>query len=693
MTRLSLLYLSVLALSLGLVGHLPAQDLTPEEFEQQLEMARELGQGLPEGAIEPDRKVTIEARYIVDEGGRTGTLEIIAKVIPHWHIFSVTQKPGPALPTKIRLASGFTDAEITGSFQPDSDPTPVDYGDDVPGEEHHGTITWSAPIEFAEGVDPQSLSIPVKLTGQVCEDGMGSCIPLNENLTATVATAATRFVGEYAPDGAHATIRGWVDKTHAQPGGDLTLSIQLEPGQGVFVFDHAEQPTPTTTPTLVVLTKRNNATMSLPAASAESEQIQVGEETVDIHRQPVMWEFPIELPRDIEEGKQRFSGLVGFQADSDGAAGAPQAVQFNFDLIIGSATVEAKNELAFFTPDDADYGKVATAAQEEYERNRQQAGAFAGMSIPAVLGLAFIAGLILNIMPCVLPVIGLKVLSFVQQAGENPRRVLMLNLVFAAGIIFVFMLLATLATFPQLLFWGSERVGWGGLFESQAFTIVMVAVVFAFGLSFLGVWEIPIPGFAASAGVGKAEQEGYMGAFTKGILTTLLATPCSGPLLIPAVTWAFAQPPAVTYLVFLALGVGMAFPYIVIGFKPSLVSWLPKPGPWMETFKQLMGFILMATAVFFFNSIIDKFEIPTLVFLVFVGLACWLAGRISLTMDSPVRIRKWATALAVVGLGGFISYYAMIPQNELDWQPFTRQFVDDTVAEGNIVFVDFTADW
>lgn len=308
------------------------------------------------------------------------------------------------------------------------------------------------------------------------------------------------------------------------------------------------------------------------------------------------------------------------------------------------------------------------------------------MSIPAVLGLAFLAGLILNIMPCVLPVIGLKVLSFVQQAGENPRRVLFLNLIFAAGIISVFLLLAGFAAFMGM--------GWGGLFESQAFTIVMVSVVFAFGLSFLGVWEIPIPGFVAASNSGKAaQQEGYMGAFLKGILTTLLATPCSGPLLIPAVTWAIAQPPTITFLTFLSLGVGMAFPFILIGFKPSLVSWLPKPGEWMETFKQLMGFVMIATAVFFFNPITDKFEMPVLAFMVFLSLACWMAGRISLLQTFPVRMRKWFAAIAVLGLGVYVSFYLMVPQNELEWEPFSRVTLDERIEEGKIVFIDFTADW
>lgn len=248
------------------------------------------------------------------------------------------------------------------------------------------------------------------------------------------------------------------------------------------------------------------------------------------------------------------------------------------------------------------------------------------------------------------------------------------------------MLLATLAVF--------FGVGWGGLFESSAFTIVMVAVIFAFGLSFFGVWEIPIPGFAMSGEASKmAEREGYGGAFTKGILTTLLATPCSGPLLIPAVTWAAAQPPSYAYMTFFALGLGMAFPYIAIGFQPKLVSFLPKPGAWMETFKQLMGFVMMGTAVFFFNPVPDKLEIPVLVLLLFVGLACWMAGRISLTSTATVRMRGWASAVGMVLVGVFVGFYLLIPQHELDWQPFSKQLLSETLAGGNTVFIDFTADW
>ena len=640
------------------------------------------------GAETPE--ADFSARFIVNPDGRTGKLEFIADVADNCHIFSVTQKypGGPGQPTVITIGDGFTHARVTGAFEADQDFEIVESEfADEPGEEHHGTVTWSAPLQFADGVNANDLVIPVKYKAQVCVDGpTGSCLPFSGTIKAVSTAAAVTFAYEYQPENAHATVRGWLDHTHLQPGDSFQLKLQIEPQANWQIDGWAATPAASSSPTLIVISKGNEANFGEPAASVQPVDLESGASQRRVHKETVTWTIPVKLPRKLSVDRLGFAGWVGFRASQGQIQGDPTAVAFRFELPIGTATVDGKTDLVFSTPEGADYGEVASLAQKEFEKNQKNAGQFSGLSIPAVLGLAFIAGLILNVMPCVLPVIGLKVLSFVQQAGENPRRVLLLNLVFAAGIICVFLLLAAFAAFMGL--------GWGGLFESQAFTIVMVTVVFAFGLSFLGVWEIPIPGFVAAGGHGKAaQQEGYMGAFLKGILTTLLATPCSGPLLIPAVTWAIAQPPAITFLTFLALGLGMAFPFILIGFRPSLVSWLPKPGEWMETFKQLMGFVMVATAVFFFNPISDKYEMPVLAFLVFVGLACWMAGRISLLQEFPVRMRKWAAALLVLGLGGFVAFYLMVPQHELEWQPYSQATLSEKIAEGNVVFVDFTADW
>ena len=316
----------------------------------------------------------------------------------------------------------------------------------------------------------------------------------------------------------------------------------------------------------------------------------------------------------------------------------------------------------------------------------KSAGQWEGMSLLLVLPLAFLAGLILNVMPCVLPVIGLKVMSFVQQAGENPVRVFMLNFVFALGMIAVFLALATLAVF--------FGYGWGELYESLLFKVIMIGVVFVFGLSFFGVWEIPIPGFVGDASASKAAQkEGVVGAFLKGILTTLLATPCSGPLLIPAVVWAIAQPPLITYFVFLTMGIGMAFPFLVIGAMPKLAKALPRPGAWMSTFKQLMGFVLMATCVFFLGSVGNKYTVSVLSLLVFLSLSCWYIGRNEDSSKMANKFKGWAYATVIGAVGIWFSFFFLLPQYELEYKPFSTMALQTHLDNGDTVFVDFTADW
>ena len=213
----------------------------------------------------------------------------------------------------------------------------------------------------------------------------------------------------------------------------------------------------------------------------------------------------------------------------------------------------------------AEQAAAKEVAQASAKPAASPAGTWSDKSLAVVLVLAFLAGLILNVMPCVLPVIGLKIMSFVQQAGGSRREILTLNLWFSFGLLVVFWVLAGLAAFAQK--------GWGDHFRSVEFLIAMIGIVFAFGLSFLGVWEIPIPGLCGSSKVqGAAAREGAVGAFSKGVLSTVLATPCAGPLLVPAVSWAVAQPAWLTFLAFTCIGLGMAAPYLLIGAFPALIG-------------------------------------------------------------------------------------------------------------------------
>jgi suppressor for copper-sensitivity B len=223
----------------------------------------------------------------------------------------------------------------------------------------------------------------------------------------------------------------------------------------------------------------------------------------------------------------------------------------------------------------------------------------------------------------------------------------------------------------------------------------MVVVVFAFALSFLGVWEVPIPGFAQSNASSKLQhKEGPAGAFFKGIFTTLLATPCSGPFLGPVFGYTLSQPPLVTYLLFGSVGLGMASPYLVIGAFPSLVKWLPKPGAWMETFKQLMGFVLLFTVVYLFSTISPEYYIATLTLVVGVWLACWIIGRVPIYEGAGQQLREWSVGSLTAAAIGWGAFTFLGPEKHLyEWKPFTPEVVAKLQSEGKTVMVDFTADW
>ncbi len=310
-------------------------------------------------------------------------------------------------------------------------------------------------------------------------------------------------------------------------------------------------------------------------------------------------------------------------------------------------------------------------------------------SVMTAVVFGIIGGFILNFMPCVLPVIGLKILSFVQQAGHQRRQILLLNLVYVAGIMMVFLALAGLLIIFQ--------VGWGKQFQSTWFNVVMISVVFAMALSFLGVWEIPIPGLATSKSLNEvATHKGYSGAFAKGILTTLLATPCSGPFLGAVFSYAAGQPWQVVLAVFGSIGLGMSLPYLLIGAFPGLIKLLPKPGAWMETFKHIMGFVLLGTVVFLFMNLNEKYFIPMLAMLFAIWFMLWWLGRVPIyeSFDKKIRaILVGGTVAFVVSSLSFTYLGGGKSDSELDWIPYSHAELLKQTRQGKTVILDLTANW
>jgi thiol:disulfide interchange protein DsbD len=333
------------------------------------------------------------------------------------------------------------------------------------------------------------------------------------------------------------------------------------------------------------------------------------------------------------------------------------------------------------------------------------------LNLLSYLFFAFVGGFILNFMPCVLPVISIKILGFVQQAGENPKRVFQLGLTFTAGILSSFLFLAGIVLLLQQT---GQEVGWGFQFQHPAFVIVMSVIVLLFALSLFGLFYIsPPPGQSAIDKV--ASKEGAGGTFFKGVLATTLSTPCTAPFLGTAVGFAFTEPWWVIMLIFLVVGLGMAFPYLVLTAKPGWMKFIPKPGAWMEKFKQSLGFLLLATVVWLLRILGAQvgFEQALWVsaFLVIISFAVWVVSSFTDLASSERRV--WTmriVALVLVGAGYYFCIATVpglgLPAPErkrasaieqatgaIDWQPFTVAALDGQIAAGKTVFLDFTAEW
>ncbi len=308
-------------------------------------------------------------------------------------------------------------------------------------------------------------------------------------------------------------------------------------------------------------------------------------------------------------------------------------------------------------------------------------------SLPIILALAVLGGLILNLMPCVLPVLSIKLMGVVGHGGGDRRTVRLSFIASAAGILFSFLALA--AALIGLKSAGTA-VGWGIQFQQPWFLIAMTLVVTLFACNLWGFFEIRLP--EALAGLGGDAGGGYGGHFLTGAFATILATPCSAPFLGTAVGFALSRGPGVILAVFACLGVGLALPYLAVAGAPGLATRLPRPGPWMVVLRRVLGLALAATALWLLSVLATH---AGLMGAAAVGaLAAAAAAALYLNHRRGGRI-LWALGLAA------LAFFVPFPDSagpragaaEDLWKPFDRAAIPGLVAAGKTVFVDVTADW
>ncbi|TWT78999.1 Thiol:disulfide interchange protein DsbD precursor [Planctomycetes bacterium CA13] len=693
------------------------------------------------------------AKYFLNQSDTKGRLDVEVKVARGWHIYSVTQPSGGPLPTEISIESPKS-VKLAGAFTPAEPPlksvSPIFKG--VTIEEHDGTVVWSAPIIVPEGFrEPISIGVEA----QICKTD-GSCVPIEETLTATFAgtinapsavaqtdptSASTATTGQ-AEQPAESSQRTFRDEDYqvqwsaelvpakVEAGGRAELRFTAKPDSGFHVYRAAVDDADSSTNFVII--DKSKMRLGSPQANSDAHESELLE-GIFYHEGDVIWTIPVQVPQDATEGEHKIKGAIAYQACTESSCQQPAALQFVTTLRVnklgGSPTTASPTKPGPTKPGPTKPGPVTIAAAKRSDvldlaattkwvdsdvkpQKTKPAdklskstpvdavapividsGRGAKRSFSVVLLFAFLGGVILNFMPCVLPVVGLKVMSFVQQAGADRKRAFLLNFFYAAGIMAVFAVLT--AMIVMLSF------SWGEQFTYFPVRIGLTVLMFAMALSYLGVWEIPVPGMAS----GKASQdlqqrEGLSGAFFKGAFATVLSTPCSGPFLGVILGLTIALSPLETTAILMTIGLGMAFPYVMIGIWPVLVSWLPKPGDWMETLKEFLAFLFLATVAFFFSVFDDADKLPVFVTLIGVWFGCWIIGKVPNWADLGKRVTAWAGGVGIataIGVMAF-SFLGEAPppadgEKLIAWQEYDEAKLQQYQAEGRTVLVDFTAKW
>ena len=324
-------------------------------------------------------------------------------------------------------------------------------------------------------------------------------------------------------------------------------------------------------------------------------------------------------------------------------------------------------------------------------------------ALARIVSFAFLGGLLLNLMPCVFPVLFLKGLALVNSGNEEKHKLRAHGFVYTAGILVSFWALVALLLGLRA---AGATLGWGFQFQSPVFLSLMAALLFFLGLSLAGQFEIGLT--LTSAGGSLAAKQGYAGSFFTGVLAVVVATPCTAPFMGAAIGYALAKPAAVTFAVFTALALGLAAPYVALTLQPAWTRLLPKPGVWMDILKQAVAVPIFGTVIWLAWVIAGAYGAGLLLALLseflLLAIAGWFLGR------WPAK--RWATAFAVLIVAVVVAACVAAPKEFAatpssapaasssgsaaaggTWQPWSADAVQHALATGQPVFVDFTASW
>jgi thiol:disulfide interchange protein DsbD len=582
--------------------------------------------------------------------GSTVTAAIRLQMAEGWHIY--WRHPGDEVGLKTRVEWTLPPGVTAGAIQwPVPDKTTEKEFDTLT---YSGTVVLMVPIEIPAGQALGSMTLKAKVRWLECHE---ECVPGN----ATVETLLT--VGNLSEVSVHLAEIQSARKRVPRKIQDLPISAVWEASEGVVPRK------------LVISWKPGSGASGFDVFPFEAVGgvAPVSIKTEYLDPQNGFLRIRKTVPAGDSGWPDRLEGLLVAKGAEPAAEPGAEPVEFSVPIV-------------------ATLAGPATARPEPVS--------MAELLIKLLS--AFVGGLILNVMPCVLPVLALKVLGFVQQAKEEPRRVRTLGLVYGAGVLASFLVLAGVALAVQA---AGGTASWSAPFQNPVFRVLITVLITLVALNLFGVFELTLGGSAMQKASDLSSKEGWSGAFFNGVLAAVLATPCTAPFLASALAFAFLQPPLVILLFFVAIGAGLALPFVALCWEPAWLRFLPRPGVWMVRFKVGMGFPMLATAMWLFWFTAGRLgESGTGVlwfglFLVVLAMAAWVWGEF---VQRSTRGRGWAMAIAALlllaGYFGFLEGQLdwRTPAGRrvkgLEWQKWSAAAVEQARREGHPVMVDFTAD-
>jgi thiol:disulfide interchange protein DsbD len=500
-------------------------------------------------------------------------------------------------------------------------------------------------------------------------------------------------------DDAHAhpsaDIRTILSKTALHPGDKATLAVEVTVHPGLHVQSRTPLDDNYVRFDLAFKAKDQTGATVGPVeypAGEEKHYPQLGD--LSIYEGTIVLRVPITVNEDAKPGTVRITGRLTYQACNDSACFQPEhpLVELTAQVVPADQPVHANPDY----PSVAATAAVPTVVQSNTPtlaptEATDDDATFFGINLlkadwPLVFGAAFVIGIIFNLMPCVLPVLPLKIMGFYEGSRHNRARSVALGAVFSAGLIASFGVLA-------LLVFGTHQLKWGDLFKHTWFTITISGVLAIMAVSTFGFFTVKVPDALYSV---TPRHDTYVGNFLFGVLTAALSTPCTFGAFVGLLIWGARQPGWVGGSALVMVGVGMASPYFLLSAFPEVARKFPRAGPWAEVVKQMMAFLLLATAVYFarplFQQTLSENAFWWSLFGVLAAGAVFLVVR-SFQLSSNLLPRSIATALAVVVVVPTFYVTHLLTEKPFEWTPYTDQALASARASGKPVLIDFTASW